>query len=162
MRRAPSAEGFRTNLVRDECLRGNTRAVRKADIGRRRGNAPLGNASAPCYIHGSAKARSDPNVGVCGVVLFVGYGLRKLIPPLARYNLPAPVLGGLLVAVIALIARERGVTLAQFDTTLQTPLMIAFFTTIGFGASVSLLKHGRPAGAAVFRASRPCSRCCKT
>ena len=79
-----------------------------------------------------------------GVVLFIGYGLRKLIPPLARYNLPAPVLGGLLIAVLALIARERGVTLAQFDTTLQTPLMIAFFTSVGFAASVSLLKHGGP------------------
>jgi hypothetical protein len=25
-----------------------------------------------------------------GAVLFVGYGIRRLIPPLARYNLPAP------------------------------------------------------------------------
>jgi glutamate:Na+ symporter, ESS family len=79
-----------------------------------------------------------------GVVLFIGYGLRKLIPPLARYNLPAPVIGGLLIAVIALIARGRDVTLVQFDTTLQTPLMIAFFTSVGFAASVSLLKHGGP------------------
>ena len=35
-------------------------------------------------------------------------------------------------------------TLVQFDTTLQSPLMIAFFTTIGFGASLSLLKVGGP------------------
>ena len=61
-----------------------------------------------------------------------------------RYNLPAPVLGGLLVAVAVLIARGQGVTLVQFDTTLQSPLMIAFFTTIGFGASLSLLKIGGP------------------
>ncbi len=43
-----------------------------------------------------------------------------------------------------LIARGQGVTLVQFDTTLQSPLMIAFFTTIGFGASLSLLKVGGP------------------
>jgi ESS family glutamate:Na+ symporter len=32
----------------------------------------------------------------------------------------------------------------KFDTTLQSPLMIAFFTTIGFGASVSMLRSGGP------------------
>jgi len=79
-----------------------------------------------------------------GVVLLGGYALRHAIPILARYNLPAPVIGGLVVAVIILIARNRGVTLFQFDTTLQSPLMIAFFTTIGFGASLSLLKLGGP------------------
>ena len=35
-----------------------------------------------------------------GAVLFVGHGIRRLIPPLARYNFPAPVIGGLLVALI--------------------------------------------------------------
>mgnify|MGYP001359793912 CR=1 FL=1 len=75
-----------------------------------------------------------------GLVLFLGYGLRYLVPWLARYNLPAPVLGGLLVAIVVLVARGEGATLVQFDTTLEKPLMIAFFTTIGFGASVSLLK----------------------
>ncbi|MCI0389341.1 MAG: sodium/glutamate symporter [Acidobacteria bacterium] len=79
-----------------------------------------------------------------GVILFVGYGVRRAIPALARYNLPAPVLGGLLVAVAILIARRSGVTFFQFDTTLQSPLMIAFFTTIGFGASLSLLRVGGP------------------
>jgi ESS family glutamate:Na+ symporter len=66
------------------------------------------------------------------------------VPVLGRYNLPAPVLGGLLVAVAVLIARGQGATLVEFDTTLQSPLMIAFFTTIGFGASLSLLKVGGP------------------
>jgi ESS family glutamate:Na+ symporter len=79
-----------------------------------------------------------------GVALLLGEGLRRAVPVLARYNLPAPVLGGLLVAVVVLVARGRGVTLVQFDTTLQSPLMIAFFTTIGFGASLSLLKVGGP------------------
>jgi len=79
-----------------------------------------------------------------GVALLLGEGLRRVVPVLARYNLPAPVLGGLLVAVAVLIARGQGVTLLQFDTTLQSPLMIAFFTTIGFGASLSLLKIGGP------------------
>ena len=79
-----------------------------------------------------------------GVALLLGEGLRRLVPVLGRYNLPAPVLGGLLVAVAVLLARGQGVTLVAFDTTLQSPLMIAFFTTIGFGASLSLLKVGGP------------------
>ena len=79
-----------------------------------------------------------------GVVLFLGHGVRWVIPPLSRYNVPAPVIGGLLVAVAMLVARSRGVQLAAFDTQLQTPFMIAFFTTVGFGASVSLLRVGGP------------------
>jgi ESS family glutamate:Na+ symporter len=83
-------------------------------------------------------------VAFAGIVLFIGYGIRRAIPFLARYNIPAPVIGGLLIAVIILIARRYEVTLFQFDTTLQSPLMIAFFTSIGFGASYSLLKVGGP------------------
>jgi ESS family glutamate:Na+ symporter len=79
-----------------------------------------------------------------GVVLFVGYGIKRLVPPLARYNIPAPVVGGLLVSMTVLFARGQGLALVKFDTTLQQPLMIAFFTTIGFGASLSLLRVGGP------------------
>jgi ESS family glutamate:Na+ symporter len=52
--------------------------------------------------------------------------------------------GGLIVALIILIARHYNFVPFQFDSTLRDPLMIAFFTTIGFGASVSLLKVGGP------------------
>ena len=79
-----------------------------------------------------------------GIVLMAGYGLRRHIPVLARYNLPAPVLGGLLVAVALMSVRNWGEIPLKFDTTLQTPLMIAFFTTIGFGASLPLLRTGGP------------------
>ncbi|MGE5682663.1 MAG: sodium/glutamate symporter [Bacillota bacterium] len=79
-----------------------------------------------------------------GVLLFAGYGIRRLIPLLGRYNLPAPVIGGLAFSALNLILRTSGITLFVFDTTLQTPLMIAFFTSIGFGASLSLLKKGGP------------------
>ncbi len=80
-----------------------------------------------------------------GLVLFLGYGLKKGVPPLSRYNIPAPVIGGLLVALAVLLARRADLTLFKFDTALQTPLMIAFFTSIGFGASLSLLRVGGPA-----------------
>lgn len=79
-----------------------------------------------------------------GCALFAGYGLRRAVAPLARYNVPAPVVGGLLVAAVITAARSRGVELVRFDTTLQGPLMVAFFTSIGFGASFSLLRVGGP------------------
>ena len=83
-------------------------------------------------------------IAFAGVVLFLGYGIRRLIPPLARYNIPAPVIGGLLVAAVLTWARSRGTTLIEFDTTLQSPLMVAFFTSIGFAASLRLLRVGGP------------------
>lgn len=83
-------------------------------------------------------------VALAGIVLFAGYGLRRAIPVLARLNIPAPVVGGFLVAVAMTIAYRRGIQLVRFDTTLQTPLQNAFFTSIGFAASLQLLKQGGP------------------
>lgn len=75
-----------------------------------------------------------------GLALFLGYALCRFIPLLSQYNLPAPVIGGLAVALAVLVARNHDVTLFTLDTSLQAPLMIAFFTTIGVNASVSLLR----------------------
>lgn len=84
-------------------------------------------------------------VAFAGLVLFAGYGLRGWMPLLARYNIPAPVIGGLVVSALIGFGHRAGVTLIQFDTTLQAPLMIAFFTSVGFAASLSLLRVGGPA-----------------
>jgi ESS family glutamate:Na+ symporter len=84
-------------------------------------------------------------VAFAGVVLFAGYFIRRVITPLAEYNIPAPVVGGLLVAIVLTLNRAYAGYPVKFDTTLQAPLMIAFFTTIGFGASIALLRVGGPA-----------------
>ena len=81
-------------------------------------------------------------LALAALAVATGQGLRRWVPLLARYDLPAPVLGGLLVAVIVSLLRRDGQDLVHFDTTLQAPLMIAFFTTIGFGASLRLLRVG--------------------
>jgi ESS family glutamate:Na+ symporter len=83
-------------------------------------------------------------VAFAGIVLFLGYGIRRLVPPLARYNIPAPVIGGLIVAALLTWARSLGHTPIVFDTALQSPMMVAFFTSIGFAASLRLLKVGGP------------------
>ncbi len=79
-----------------------------------------------------------------GLVIFLGYGVRKLIPPLARYNIPAPVVGGLIVAGTLAATRSGGTPFLTFDYALEKPLMVAFFTTIGFSASLTFLKIGGP------------------
>jgi ESS family glutamate:Na+ symporter len=84
-------------------------------------------------------------LAVAGLVLFAGYALQGRVGFLSRYNIPAPVVGGLVVAVTVSLLRVGGVDAVRFDTTLQAPLMIAFFTSIGFGASVPLLRSGGPA-----------------
>ncbi|MFZ4731949.1 MAG: sodium/glutamate symporter [Pirellulales bacterium] len=77
-----------------------------------------------------------------GLALFLGVAVVRAVPALARYNVPAAVVGGLLVASLITLARGTGVATIGFDTTLQTPLMTAFFTSIGLSASVSLLRAG--------------------
>jgi ESS family glutamate:Na+ symporter len=83
-------------------------------------------------------------VALAAVVLFVGYGIRRRVGVLDRYNIPAPVVGGFLFAAVSMGLRMTGLVAFEFDTTMQTPLMIAFFTTIGMGASLGLLKVGGP------------------
>ncbi len=83
-------------------------------------------------------------VAFAGVMLFAGYGLKRLVPVLARYNIPAPVAGGLPVAALLTVFYTRNWQPIAFDTTLQAPLMIAFFTSVGFGASLNLLRRGGP------------------
>jgi ESS family glutamate:Na+ symporter len=77
-----------------------------------------------------------------GVTLFVGIALVTAVPLLRRFNVPAAVVGGLLVALAVTIARVAGIASIDFDTTLQPPLMTAFFTSIGLSASLSLLRVG--------------------
>ncbi|MFH0989962.1 MAG: sodium/glutamate symporter [bacterium] len=83
-------------------------------------------------------------LALAALILFIGYAIRKRVSFLDRYNIPAPVIGGFLFASLSLLVRLAGWIHFQFDTTLQAPLMIAFFTTIGLGANLKLLKIGGP------------------
>lgn len=60
----------------------------------------------------------------------------------SRFAIPGPVVGGFLFALVVLALREWGSIELTIDTTLQSPAMLAFFTTIGLGASLSLIRTG--------------------
>lgn len=83
-----------------------------------------------------------------GMVLFAGYGACRHVAVFRRYNLPAPVVGGLAAAAVLAVLHFWDVTPLAFDTTLQKPLMSTFFTSIGFRVSVALLRRG---GTALIR-----------
>ena len=89
-------------------------------------------------------------VAFAGLVLFAGYWLKRRVPVLSRYNIPAPVVGGLPVAAVLAAALRHGRQPLAFDTALQTPLQNVFFASVGFGASVRLLRRGGPLVAAMM------------
>lgn len=77
-----------------------------------------------------------------GLALAAGACIVRAVPVLGRYNIPAAVIGGLLVALLVSLLRAADVAVVRFDTSLQTALNTAFFTSIGFSASVALLRAG--------------------
>ena len=75
------------------------------------------------------------------LVLLLGRGLVTRVGFLRTYNIPEPVAGGLVVALVLLALRSLDIQV-RFDTSLQTPLMLAFFATIGLSADFASLKKG--------------------
>jgi len=75
------------------------------------------------------------------LVLLLGRGLVTRVGFLRAYNIPEPVAGGLVVALVLLTLRAIEVEV-RFDTSLQAPLMLAFFATIGLSADFASLKKG--------------------
>ena len=76
------------------------------------------------------------------VVLFIGKKIENKLTFLERYCIPAPVIGGLVFAIITLILKVSNILTFDMDITLQKLFMTSFFTTIGFTASLKLLKKG--------------------
>lgn len=78
---------------------------------------------------------------LAAVVYYAGVLLRQRIGLLNRLNIPSAVVGGLVFAAVVFVCRDRFLNL-QLETTGQPLLNVAFFTTIGMGASVALLRSG--------------------
>lgn len=81
-------------------------------------------------------------VGLAVITLFIGTWINKHSKTLQRLCMPAPAVGGLPFAFIAAALSYYKIVNISFDSSLQTFLMLAFFTTIGLMASLKVLKKG--------------------
>lgn len=84
---------------------------------------------------------SAQSLAVSAAAVAIGVWIKRRAPVLDRTAIPAPILGGLLIAAAILALRGQGITFA-FDTSLRDLLMLTCFTIIGLNSSFDLLKRG--------------------
>lgn len=77
------------------------------------------------------------------LLLLIGQAIVNKVSIFNRLSIPSPVIGGLIFAIISAILSTTGVLKIELDGQFfQDFFMLAFFTTIGLGASFKLLKLG--------------------
>ena len=79
---------------------------------------------------------------VAVLVLLLGNYLKKKIYFLQKFCIPAPVIGGLIFAIMTCICYVTGIAEFSFDDTLREVCMVFFFTSVGFQANLKVLKSG--------------------
>ncbi len=81
-------------------------------------------------------------MGIAIVFLLIGKWLRKKVTFFQTYAIPAPVIGGLIFSIGALLLRMSGVLGFTYDETFRNLFMTMFFCSVGFNASVKVLAKG--------------------
>jgi glutamate:Na+ symporter, ESS family len=76
------------------------------------------------------------------VVLFAGRALVANVGVLQRFSIPAPVVGGGLVAILLAFADGLGGIKPSFNLGLKDSLLLMFFTTVGLAADARMLAKG--------------------
>jgi len=76
------------------------------------------------------------------VVLFAGRALVAHVGVLSRFSIPAPVVGGGLVAILLAFADGLGGLKLSFNLGLKDSLLLMFFTTVGLAADARMLAKG--------------------
>lgn len=88
---------------------------------------------------------SFDNIGtmtLAAIFLLIGYWVKSKVYFLEKFCIPAPVVGGFLFVFINFGFYLSGIIHFQFDSSLQAVFMLAFFTTVGLGASLRVLLTG--------------------
>ncbi|OOF56847.1 sodium/glutamate symporter [Rodentibacter genomosp. 2] len=84
-------------------------------------------------------------LALASLVLLLGYFLVKRISVLKNFNIPEPVVGGFIVAIALSIWYQVDGTSFTFEKSLQTTMMLVFFSSIGLSANFArLMKGGKP------------------
>ena len=80
-------------------------------------------------------------LAVAVLVLLLGNYLKRNIF-LQKFCIPAPVIGGLIFAIMTCICYVTGIAEFSFNDTLREVCMVFFFTSVGFQANLKVLKSG--------------------
>lgn len=75
-------------------------------------------------------------------LFFIGKFLKNKINLFNKFCIPAPVVGGLLFCIFNLLLRYFNICTITMNTTLMGYLICFFFTTVGLGISLSIVKKG--------------------
>jgi ESS family glutamate:Na+ symporter len=81
-------------------------------------------------------------LALAALFLFAGGWLQRRVGVFARASIPSAAIGGLLFAGLVMLLRRYAPLGVGIDSTLRAPLQTAFFTTIGYGATLGLLRAG--------------------
>lgn len=76
------------------------------------------------------------------LLLLLGYAIKSKVAFLERFCIPAPVVSGLLFALLNFFCHETGIVVFQLNTDYQSPFMNAFLVTVGLGAGLTMIKKG--------------------
>ncbi len=90
----------------------------------------------------SIKLDMYQTLAIAAVALLLGKYLISKVGFLRRFCIPAPVVGGLIFAIVTCILYVTGVVEIEFNDTLKEVFMVFFFTSVGFQANVKVLKQG--------------------
>jgi ESS family glutamate:Na+ symporter len=85
---------------------------------------------------------STVTLAFAAALLLLGYFVKNKVKLLDKYCIPAPVIGGFIFMFITWIGHSTGTFAFGFDNMFQNAFMLAFFTTVGLGASYKLLVKG--------------------
>ena len=80
------------------------------------------------------------------LVLFIGHSVNRHLAAFRKYNIPEPIVGGLIVAGFITVLHFNNISI-EFSLSMQNTLMLMFFSTVGLAASYKLLLKG---GSKVF------------
>lgn len=85
---------------------------------------------------------SAVTLAFAAILLLLGYFVKNNVKILDKYCIPAPVIGGFIFMFITWIGYSTNAFTFNFQNIFQDTFMLAFFTTVGLGASFKLLKKG--------------------
>lgn len=76
------------------------------------------------------------------VVMMIGIWVVNKVEILKKYNIPEPVVGGLIAAVVTYILFKQFNITVNFDAKIQQIFMLMFFTSVGLSAGLHKLLEG--------------------